>query len=106
MKIARIRIDDQPVNGLLDGDRFMSILRGITGDLTASGDWRPLGNNELLAPCEPPQLLMVLGGWLPLDGTPLPSGTEAKVTPKCCAATGDGADIVMPGFPGQAGAVG
>lgn len=81
MKIARIQVDGKAISGIIDDNRFAPIVGYITGNLTPIGGLRQVHDGTILAPCDPPQLLMVLGGWLPVDGTPVSGGTEARVTP-------------------------
>ncbi len=96
MKFVRLSLGDEVVTGVLDAAT-------ASVDLVEVGDLcnpRRLGrtvdaaDGKLLAPVDPPHMLMVLAGWQGTDGSG--RGMVPKVSPKMCDVSGDGAQIVLP----------
>jgi 2-keto-4-pentenoate hydratase/2-oxohepta-3-ene-1,7-dioic acid hydratase in catechol pathway len=98
MRIGRACIDGVAVFGEIEGEHF-HILDDPFSSRQRSGSHVPLEGLTLLSPTQPRTTLLILGGFLPADGTPLPPGTRPRLTPKVTSGLGgDGSEIVVPPF--------
>jgi 2-keto-4-pentenoate hydratase/2-oxohepta-3-ene-1,7-dioic acid hydratase in catechol pathway len=99
MRIARALIGDQPVFGDLDNGHF-HVLEGDVFDSPArTGETHALDDLNLLSPIDPGRILLILGGFMPKDGSALPPGTVPRFAVKVVSSvSGDGGEIVVPAF--------
>jgi 2-keto-4-pentenoate hydratase/2-oxohepta-3-ene-1,7-dioic acid hydratase in catechol pathway len=99
MKIARAEIDGQQVFGDLDDGTF-HVLDGDVFDAPSRiGRSYPSESVKLLSPIDPGRIFLILGGFMPKDGSPLPPGTVPRFAVKIVSSvSGDGGEIVVPGW--------
>jgi 2-keto-4-pentenoate hydratase/2-oxohepta-3-ene-1,7-dioic acid hydratase in catechol pathway len=87
--------------GEVNGDWFRPIAGDVFSDWRHDGDAVPLAQVALLAPTVPTTTLVVLSGFMPPDGSPLPVGTVPRSIAKLTnGISGDGGRIVRPAFIG------
>jgi 2-keto-4-pentenoate hydratase/2-oxohepta-3-ene-1,7-dioic acid hydratase in catechol pathway len=99
MRIARGRIGGKPVFGELEGDRFHCLTGDVFSAPSRTGASLALEDVPLLSPLDPARILLVLGGYMPPDGSPLPPGTQPRLAAKIVSGVGgDGSEIVIPSF--------
>jgi 2-keto-4-pentenoate hydratase/2-oxohepta-3-ene-1,7-dioic acid hydratase in catechol pathway len=99
MLLARAFVGNQVRVGEVEGDRFY----GLNGDIFAephrSGWSASLDELTLLSPCEPRRMFMVIAGFMPPDGSPLPEGTVPILMPKITSTvSGQDGQIVYPSW--------
>lgn len=92
MRLARAQLGERIVHGEIVEDS----LRVYSADFLSGGEPTDesvaLSDATLLAPTRPGKILLVLGGFLPADGTPLPPDAVPRLTGKVL----DG-DVLAPG---------
>lgn len=97
MLIARARADGRVTHGEVDDGRFYPIAGDVFAGDRRSGGSQPLESVELLSPVEPTKILVIMGGFKPQDGSPLPPGAVPTLLPKASAwLQGDDAEIEVP----------
>jgi 2-keto-4-pentenoate hydratase/2-oxohepta-3-ene-1,7-dioic acid hydratase in catechol pathway len=99
VNVARARSNGRVFHAELDG----SDLHVLEGDVfmspTRTGETVPLSDATLLSPVDPGTIYVMLGGFLPADGSPLPPGTLPRLAMKRVSqVSGDGADVIVPRF--------
>jgi 2-keto-4-pentenoate hydratase/2-oxohepta-3-ene-1,7-dioic acid hydratase in catechol pathway len=95
--IARAGIDGRATHGEVEDGRFYPIDGDVFAGDRSSGTSRPLESLDLLSPVEPKKILVIMGGFMPKDGSPLPPGSEPILLPKAPAwLQGDNAEIAIP----------
>jgi 2-keto-4-pentenoate hydratase/2-oxohepta-3-ene-1,7-dioic acid hydratase in catechol pathway len=99
MFLARAFIGNQVRCGQIEGEQF----HGLVGDVLAPpqlAGWSvPVKGLTLLSPCEPRRMFMILGGFMPADGSPLPEGTVPTLMPKITSTvSGPEGQIVYPAW--------
>jgi len=99
MLVARALIDGETRYGEVEDGTFHPLSAAPFDGGTRTGAAVPLANVTLEAPTAPGRMLMMMGGFMPADGSPLPPGAEPWLTPKAPTwVSGDGAAIVRPKF--------
>jgi 2-keto-4-pentenoate hydratase/2-oxohepta-3-ene-1,7-dioic acid hydratase in catechol pathway len=97
MLISRACIRGHIAYGQIINDRFHIVKGNVFERIIRTEAAEPLNNVHLLAPTEPRNVFVVLGGFLPSDGTPLPPGTVPNFTPKITSyVTGQDAVVSYP----------
>jgi 2-keto-4-pentenoate hydratase/2-oxohepta-3-ene-1,7-dioic acid hydratase in catechol pathway len=97
VRIARARIDGHVTHGEVENGRFYPIAGNVFAGARPSGASQPLDAVELLSPVDPAKILVIMGGFMPRDGSPLPLGTVPTLLPKVPAwLQGDDAEIEVP----------
>jgi 2-keto-4-pentenoate hydratase/2-oxohepta-3-ene-1,7-dioic acid hydratase in catechol pathway len=99
MLLARAFIGNQIRVGEIEDEQF----HGLVGDIFAPpqrAGWSvPLDGLNLLSPCEPNRMFMILGGFMPADGSPLPEGTVPTLMPKITSTvSGQDGEIAYPSW--------
>lgn len=97
MLLARALVDGAPVYAEVEGER----LRLLAGDPferpRPTEHSVPLANARLVSPTDPRTVLVMMGGFKPKDGSPLPPGTVPWLLPKVATrVSGDGGEVVWP----------
>lgn len=99
MRIAQARLESGATPGEVDSKRFYPLVGDIYSPPVRSGESVPLSAISLESPTQPRNLLVMLGGFVPKDGSPLPPGSVPKLTPKLCSPVlGDSSEVVIPSW--------
>jgi 2-keto-4-pentenoate hydratase/2-oxohepta-3-ene-1,7-dioic acid hydratase in catechol pathway len=99
MLLTRALVGDQVHYGDVEGDRFYGLIGDVFSSPKRAGWSTPLTELTLVSPCEPRRLFMVLGGFMPADGSALPDGTVPTLTPKIVSrVTGQDGQIAYPSW--------
>jgi 2-keto-4-pentenoate hydratase/2-oxohepta-3-ene-1,7-dioic acid hydratase in catechol pathway len=98
MRIARALIDGQMTFGELDGGRFHCLIGDVFSAPLRTEKCVAVDEVTLLSPVQPARILLVLGGFMPKDGSPLPPQQSwPRLTSKIVGGvSGDGGVIVVP----------
>jgi 2-keto-4-pentenoate hydratase/2-oxohepta-3-ene-1,7-dioic acid hydratase in catechol pathway len=98
MRLARARAGDRIVHGEVVDQAFHVFTTGFLEGRERSGETLDLADLTLLSPLRPGKILLVLGGFLPADGTPMPPGAAPRVTVKALhgEVNGSGGEFLIP----------
>jgi 2-keto-4-pentenoate hydratase/2-oxohepta-3-ene-1,7-dioic acid hydratase in catechol pathway len=99
MLLARAFIGNQIRSGEIEGDEFHGLVGDVFAPRQRAGWSVPLDGLTLLSPVEPRRMFMILGGFMPPDGSPLPEGTVPTLMPKITSTvSGPDGEIVYPSW--------
>ncbi|HZS14426.1 MAG TPA: fumarylacetoacetate hydrolase family protein [Candidatus Dormibacteraeota bacterium] len=98
-RIARATVDGATVFGEVEDRSFHPLAGDPYSGARRTGASVPLDGITLLSPSVPRKMLMMMGGFMPADGSPLPPDAVPWLTPKIPSwVNGDGAELAVPPF--------